>query len=94
MNPNPMGYGIPGPTNIPMQQPSMQSVPQQNSQMNSMQSMIFNMLYSRNPQFKQFADSMRGKTPEQAFQENGLNYSQYQNIGPEQIYNGMMGMNR
>lgn len=89
MNPNLMGSGIPGPINQPMQQP----MPQQGSQMNPMQTMIFNMLYNKNPQFRQFADSMRGKTPEQAFQENGLDYNQYRNIGPEQIYNNMMGMN-
>ena len=52
------------------------------------------MLYNKNPQFRQFADSMRNKTPEQAFQENGLDYNQYRNVGPEQIYNNMMGMNR
>jgi len=57
---------------------------------NMIQNMIFNKLYQSNPQFRQFADSMRGKTPEQAFQEQGLDYSQYQNIGPEQIKN-MLG---
>ena len=50
-----------------------------------MQNMIFGKLYQTNPQFRQFADSMRGKTPEQAFQEQGLDYSQYQNIDPMQI---------
>lgn len=57
---------------------------------NMIQNMIFNKMYQSNPQFRQFADSMRGKTPEQAFQEQGLDYSQYQNIGPEQIKN-MLG---
>lgn len=33
-------------------------------------------LYQTNPQFRSFADSMKGKTPEQAFQENGFDYSQ------------------
>ena len=52
---------------------------------NLMQQMIFNKLYNTNPQFKAFADSMQGKTPEQAFQENGLDYSQFQNIDPNQV---------
>jgi len=34
-------------------------------------------MYRTNPQFKQFADSMQGKTPEQAFQENGLDFNQF-----------------
>lgn len=55
-----------------------------------MQKMIFNRMYQSNPQFRQFADSMRGKTPEQAFQEQGLDYSQFQNINPAQIKN-MLG---
>jgi hypothetical protein len=59
--------------------------------MNMMQQFIFNKLYQGNPQFREFADSMQGKTPEQAFQENGLNYSQYQNIDPSQI-GRMLGM--
>lgn len=58
--------------------------------LNVLQSMIFNKLYQGNPQFRQFADSMQGKTPEQAFQEQGLNYSQFQNIDPSQIKN-MLG---
>jgi hypothetical protein len=41
---------------------------------------IFNQMYQSNPQFKQFADSMRGKTPEQAFRENGLNFDQFKNM--------------
>lgn len=36
----------------------------------------FNSMYQSNPQFRQFADSMRGKTPEQAFRENGLDFGQ------------------
>jgi len=85
-----MGYGIPGQTNPYPQQPTTQPA----QQMNPMGSMIFNMLYAKNPQFKQFADSMIGKTPEQAFRENGLDYNQYQNVTPEQVYNNMMGTNR
>lgn len=41
---------------------------------------IFNQMYQNNPQFKQFADSMRGKTPEQAFQERGLDFNQFKNF--------------
>lgn len=37
-------------------------------------------LYQSNPQFRQFADSMRGKTPEQAFRENGLNYDDFSHL--------------
>lgn len=57
---------------------------------NLIQRMIFNRMYQSNPQFRQFADSMQGKTPEQAFQEQGLDYSQFQNINPAQIKN-MLG---
>lgn len=41
--------------------------------------MLFNQMYQNNPQFKQFADSMQGKTPEQAFRENGLDFNQFKN---------------
>lgn len=37
---------------------------------------LYSHLYQVNPQFRTFADSMRGKTPEQAFQEHGFDYSQ------------------
>lgn len=37
----------------------------------------FNQMYATNPQFRRFADSMRGKTPEQAFYENGFDYDQF-----------------
>lgn len=40
----------------------------------------YTQLYQSNPQFRQFADSMRGKTPEQAFRENGLDFDQFRNI--------------
>lgn len=63
---------------------------QTNGSMNFMQRMIFNKLYNSNPQFRQFADSMQGKTPEQAFQEQGLDYNQFQNVNPNQIRN-MLG---
>lgn len=43
-------------------------------------STTFNQMYNSNPQFRQFADSMRGKTPEQAFYENGLDFNQFKNM--------------
>lgn len=44
--------------------------------------MMFDQMYYTNPEFRNFADSMRGKSPEQAFRENGLDYNQFR---------GMMG---
>lgn len=41
---------------------------------------IYSQMYQSNPQFRQFADSMQGKTPEQAFRENGLDFNQFKNI--------------
>lgn len=38
---------------------------------------VFNQMYNTNPQFRQFADSMRSKSPEQAFMENGLNFNDF-----------------
>ncbi len=52
---------------------------------NLMQRLIFNKLYHSNPQFRNFADSMQGKTPEQAFQEQGLDYNQFRDVNPNQI---------
>ena len=40
----------------------------------------YSQLYQSNPQFRQFADSMRGKTPEQAFRENGLDFDQFRSM--------------
>lgn len=40
---------------------------------------IFNKLYNSNPQFKQFADGVKGKTPDQAFREHGLDFGQFAN---------------
>lgn len=37
-------------------------------------------LTQTNPQFAQFAQRMQGKTPEQAFAEFGLDYSQFRGI--------------
>ena len=41
---------------------------------------LFKQMYNSNPQFKQFADSMQGKTPEQAFSENGLDFNRFKNF--------------
>lgn len=37
-------------------------------------------MYATNPQFRSFVDSMRGKTPEQAFQENGYDFNMIRSI--------------
>jgi len=37
-------------------------------------------MYQNNPNFRQFANSMKGKTPEQAFKENGLDFNQFKNL--------------
>lgn len=79
---NPAPNSMPGPTSPQMNQGGGPG--------NLIQRMIFNRMYQSNPQFRQFADSMQGKTPEQAFQEQGLDYSQFQNINPAQIKN-MLG---
>ena len=56
-----------------------------------MQRMVFNMLYRANPQFRQFADGMRSQNPQQACEEQGLDYNQVQNTNPQQIMK-MFGM--
>ena len=43
-------------------------------------SQLYAQMYRYDPQFRQFADSVRGKTPEQAFRENGLDYGQVRNM--------------
>lgn len=40
----------------------------------------FNAMYQGNQSFRQFADSMRGKTPEQAFAEHGLDFTQVSSL--------------
>lgn len=40
---------------------------------------MFNQMYQSNPAFRQFADSMQGKTPEQAFKEHGLDFDKFKN---------------
>ena len=79
MGPMAGGMGINNPV------PNSMPAPTNNGPMGFMERMIFNKMYQSNPQFRQFADSMQGKTPEQAFQEQGLDYSQYQNMNPAQI---------
>jgi hypothetical protein len=41
---------------------------------------MFDQMYESNPQFRDFANSMRGKTPEQAFKENGFDYDQFKGM--------------
>jgi hypothetical protein len=41
---------------------------------------MFNQMYQSNPQFRDFANSMKGKSPEQAFQEKGFDFSQFKNM--------------
>ena len=41
---------------------------------------MYDQMYRNDPQFRQFADSVKGKTPEQAFRENGLDFGQVRNL--------------
>lgn len=41
---------------------------------------LYQSMYQTNPEFRQFADSMQGKTPQQAFQENGLDFNQVRGL--------------
>lgn len=38
---------------------------------------VFNSMYNGDPEFRKFADSVRGKTPEQAFGQYGLDFSKF-----------------
>lgn len=38
---------------------------------------VFNSMYNSNPDFRAFADSVRGKTPEQAFRQHGLDFNDF-----------------
>ncbi len=80
---NPVPNSMPGPINPQMNQGGGPG--------NLIQNMIFNCLYQSNPKFRELANSVQGKTPEQAFQEQGLDYSQFKNISPAQIKN-MLGL--
>ena len=70
-NVTPMGQGATAPTN--------------NGPGGMIEKMIFNNLYKSNPQFRQLADSVQGQTPEQAFQERGLDMNQFMNVDPNTI---------
>ena len=37
---------------------------------------LFDNMMQSNPQFKQFAESMQGKTPEEAFKQYGLDFNE------------------
>lgn len=41
---------------------------------------MFNQMYRSNPQFRDFANSMKGKTPQEAFQKNGFDYNSFKNM--------------
>lgn len=41
---------------------------------------VFNQMYSNNPQFRNFANSVRGKTPEEAFKQNGLDFNDFRSL--------------
>ena len=41
---------------------------------------LFDNMMQNNPQFRAFAESMKGKTPEQAFQEHGLDFNQFKEL--------------
>lgn len=41
---------------------------------------LFDQMYSSNPQFREFADSMKGKNPEDAFRDNGYDYGQIRSL--------------
>lgn len=77
------GMGAPAPTN--------------NGPMGFIQRMIFNKLYQSNPvvknqdgtttSFRELIDQTQGMSPEEAFQQRGLDYNQFQNVDPMQIKN-------
>lgn len=41
---------------------------------------VFNQMYNNNPQFRNFANSVRGKTPEEAFKQNGLDFNDFRSL--------------
>ena len=73
------------PNQMPQDQMGQPSQPMQGGLDNPMQRMIFNMLYQRNPQFRQLADSVRGQDPQQACQNFGVDYNQLQNVDTNQV---------
>ena len=40
----------------------------------------FNQMYQNNPEFRKFADSVKGLSPEEAFSRNGLNFNNFKNL--------------
>lgn len=47
---------------------------------------MYRQMYASNPEFRAFADSMSGKSPQEAFAEHGFDFQQVQ-----QSMNQMMG---
>lgn len=41
---------------------------------------LFDKMYNSNPDFKRFADSVRGMTPEQAFGQHGLDFNKFKGL--------------
>lgn len=41
---------------------------------------LFEQMYQNNSQFRQFADTVKGKSPEQAFSEHGLDYTKIREL--------------
>lgn len=41
---------------------------------------MFNQMYQTNPQFRDFANSMKGKNPEQAFKERGFDFNSFKGM--------------
>ena len=63
-------------------QPSQQNTPLVQLQQIKAQGpsdVVFQRMYQNNPSFRQFADSVRNKTPEQAFSEYGLDFNKFRN---------------
>lgn len=41
---------------------------------------LFNRMYRDNPEFRKFADSVRNKTPEEAFRQYGLDFDRFRHM--------------
>lgn len=63
------------------QQPKQQgnSLIQELTRLKSMgpSNVVFDKMYSENPDFRRFADTVRNMTPEQAFQQYGLDFGMF-----------------
>ena len=78
--PNQMGQG-----QDPSRNPSpLAAIPVIREMMTKGPDAMYQQMYQSNPQFRQFADSMSGKTPQEAFAEYGYDFNQIQ-----QMMNGM-----